>query len=97
VDESVRIINEFRAARNLPPISAELLALDPFVSIDLRLTKALVFGGERRLELFLEGFNITNHINYTPFRNSNMTARDFLVRLSARDARQLQWGARFAF
>jgi hypothetical protein len=97
VDESLRVINEFRSARGLPPVSADLLKLEPFISVDARATKVVTLGGDQRIELFLEGFNLTNHVNYTPFVNSNMVARDFLVRRSARDARQIQWGVRYAF
>lgn len=98
VDESLRLINELRASRGLPPIAKDLLKLDPYVSVDVRLTKALLLGAERRLDLFLEAYNLTNHTNFQPFTiNGNMIAPDFLFRNSARDPRQIQWGTRYVF
>ena len=92
------MINELRASRGLAPISSDLLNLDPYVSVDMRLTRALLLGVERRLELFLEAYNLTNHTNFQPFTiNGNIIAGDFLIRNSARDPRQIQWGARFVF
>jgi hypothetical protein len=96
VDESLQIINDLRASRGLPPIDPALLDLDMFVSIDMRLTKDINFGGSRRLQLFLEGYNLTNHVKYQPFTiNTNIISSSFLIRNSARDGRQAQWGARF--
>ena len=98
VDESLQIINELRASRGLPPLDRALLDLDMFISIDVRLTKDINFGGSRRLQLFLEGYNLTNHVNYQPFTiNTNVISSSFLIRNSARDGRQAQWGARFVF
>ena len=50
----------------------------------------------------IEGFNLTNHVNYrAPFEGAagaaNMNAPSFLVRTAARDARQIQWGVRYVF
>ncbi len=96
--ESLAIINELRAARSLPPITESLLDLDPFLSVDLRVMKVLPLKADSRIELFLEAYNVTNHVNFQPFTvNPNIIARDFLLRNSARDARQLQWGGRYAF
>ena len=98
VDESLQIINDLRASRGLQPIARELLKLDPFVSVDTRITKALRLGGNRRLDLFLESFNLTNHVNFQPFTiNANIISSSFLIRNSARDGRQMQWGARYVF
>jgi hypothetical protein len=98
VDESFRLINELRASRGLPPIAEDLLTPDPYVSVDARLTKALMFGTERRLDLFLEAYNLTNHTNFQPFTiNGNIIAGDFLFRNSARDPSQIEWGVRYAF
>lgn len=59
--------------------------------------------GSRRLELLIEGFNLTNRVNYRPPAGNPaeggaaLIAPAFLVRTSARDARQIQWGARYLF
>jgi hypothetical protein len=98
VDESLRIINDFRAEHGLPPIDRELLNLDPFITLDARVTKSIDLGENKRLDLLIEGFNLTNHVNYQPFTiNGTMISPDFLIRNSARDARQFQWGVRFYF
>jgi len=65
--------------------------------------KSLPIGRDRRLELLIEGFNVTNHVNLRPpagnppGAGAPMNAPAFLVRTSARDARQIQWGVRFTF
>jgi hypothetical protein len=103
VDQSLTAINVFRSLRGLAPIDRSLLALDPYRSLDVRLAKSLPIGREQRLELLIEGFNITNHVNFRPpFGNppgsgAPMHASAFLIRATAYDARQLQRGIRFAF
>lgn len=97
VDESLRIINELRATRNLAPISAAALKLDPFVALDLRLTKELSLGQDRRIELFLEGYNVLNRVNFAGGGNGSIISPALLVRNAARDPRQVQLGARVAF
>ena len=103
VDGSLDAINAFRAARGLASIDRSLLALDPYRSLDLRLTKSLSIGREGRLELLIEGFNVTNHVNLkpptggAPGSGNPMNAAAFLVRTAARDARQVQWGLRYRF
>lgn len=97
-EPSVAIINALRASRNLSGIERTLLDLDPFVTVDLRVTKEVALGAQRRLDLFVEGFNLTNHVNFEPYTvNPNIISRDFLIRRSARDARQIQWGVRYVF
>jgi Carboxypeptidase regulatory-like domain len=96
VEEELRIINEYRALLRLPPIDASLLELKMTRGLDLRLTKAVSLGGDRRLELFLEMFNVPNFVDLTG-GNNNMNVTAFLVRTGARDPRQLQWGARYTF
>ncbi len=51
----LEIINTLRASLNLPPIPASLLDLDPFISIDGRVTKVIRLGATRRVDLFFEG------------------------------------------
>jgi hypothetical protein len=96
VEESLATINVLRASRNLPALNEALLRLDAYRSLDLRLTKAIAFGGGRRLQLLLEAFNVTNHVNFrAPL--GNISAQSFLVRTVARDARQIQWGLHYTF
>src|SRR5262245_8496423 len=92
------LINEFRASRLLPPTDPALLQLDPYRALDFRATKTMLVREGRRLELILEAFNVTNFINRNPVLViHNMTSPQFLERTAARDARQIQWGARFVF
>ena len=96
VAESLRIINELRATRNLAPISADLLKLDPFISLDLRLTKDVAVSHGSRVEMFLETYNTLNRVNYSGY-NGSIVSSSLLIRNAARDPRQVQLGARFAF
>ena len=74
----------------------DLLKPDPIIGLDVRLTKAFSLGGNRRIEAFLEAYNATNYTTLTG-GSGNMSLATFLIRTGARDARQVQWGARFSF
>ena len=90
------IIKAFRASRNLGAVDASLLELDPVIVLDVRLTKAIPLSGNRRFEIFLESYNLTNHT--TKYGGTGtMTSASFLIKTSALDARQTQWGGRFVF
>jgi len=95
VAAQLALINAFRATRNQAPVSADLLKPDPIVDLDARLTKVIPLGN-RRFEVFLEGYNITNYTTLTG-GSGNMSLSTFLIRTGARDARQIQWGARYTF
>jgi hypothetical protein len=83
-------------ARPQPAITADLMAIDPVIDLDLRMTKVFPLSNHRRFEIFLETYNLTNHTTLYG-GSSNMTSASFLIRTSALDARQTQWGAPFAF
>jgi hypothetical protein len=53
-------------------------------------------GSGRRIELFAEAFNLTNFVNVTGGAG-NIRLATFNVPTGAQDARQMQWGARYAF
>jgi hypothetical protein len=98
VQDALRLINTFRASLALPPVDANLLRLNPYRTLDLRLTKAVSIRGARRIELLIEAFNITNQVNYIPtVIVRSMNSPLFLKFLGARDPRQFQWGARVVF
>lgn len=97
VDESLAIINAVRAARNLVPITRDHLKLDPFVALDLRATKEFSLGSGRQLEMFLEGYNILNRVNFAGGGNGSIISPALLIRNAARDPRQVQLGARVSF
>jgi len=92
----VAIINAFRTGRGLAAINADLIGIDPVIDLDIRLTKSLQLPDRRRLEFFLESYNLTNHTTLYG-GNSTMVSSSFGIRTSALDARQTQWGARFVF
>jgi hypothetical protein len=90
------LINAFRQSINLPAIDASRLGLFTYFTLDMRATKAFPFADHHRVEVFLEAFNLTNHVNLSGY-NSNMNTLSFLIPTSARPARQIQWGARYSF
>jgi hypothetical protein len=96
VSSQLAQINAFRTSRGLGSVDASLLKIDPVIDLDVRLTKVIPLSGSRRLEVFLESYNLTNHT--TKYGGTgNMSSSSFLIRTSALDARQTQWGARFVF
>ena len=54
-------------------------------------------GGSRHADLFIESYNLTNHVNFNPNVTANMNSTSFLSRTTAGDGRQMQWGIRFGF
>jgi len=96
VEHDLEVINAFRASRNLPPIDASLLKLEPNITFEMRMTKALALRDGHRLELFLEAYNLTNYASLGGV-SGNMSSRAFLERTTASPARQIQWGARYMF
>lgn len=96
VDEQLRVINEFRAARGLAPFDKDRLKLYPFRAIDLRATKSVSISDTRRLEVFLEAFNVTNFVSQMGGA-TNIRLATFGIPTAAAAARQVQWGARFTF
>jgi hypothetical protein len=96
VATQLAIINGFRASRGLAPIDASLLNLDTYLSVDARVTRPIRINRTQRLDLFIEAYNLTNHDNFTG-ANTNIVSPSFLVRNTAGDPRQIQWGLRYAF
>ena len=75
--------------------------LPAYVTLDLRLTRMLELGRARKVELIVEGFNLTNRLNPTnvnrtwgPNATPNAT---FNTVTGAETARQFQLAARFSF
>ena len=96
-EANLTIINAYRQSRNLVPITMEQLtrtARDRVV--DLRATKQFSLGSSGRFAVFLEAYNLFNTVN---FENPSgvITSGSFATYTTARDARQVQWGARLQF
>ena len=66
------------------------------MSSTLRATKQFAVGAAGRIDVFLEAYNLFNTVN---FENPSgvITSGSFATYTTARDARQIQWGARFQF
>ena len=92
----LELINAFRRSINLQAVDASRLDLFPYFTLDMRATKAFPFADRQRIEVFLETFNLTNHVNLSNY-NGNMNTNSFLIASSARPARQVQWGLRYSF
>jgi carboxypeptidase family protein/TonB-dependent receptor-like protein len=96
VVSQLALINAFRTTHGQSAVDASLLKIDPVVDLDVRLTKVIPMPNGRRFEIFLESYNLTNHT--TKYGGTgNMSSSSFLIRTSALDARQTQWGGRFVF
>lgn len=91
------IINAFRASRGLKAITMDQLTLGSGEKVvDMRATKQFRLGQTTALDVFLEAYNLFNHVNYAN-PSGVLTSGSFAVRTAANDARQIQWGARLRF
>ncbi len=96
-DGNLAIINAFRQSRNLSPITMEQLARTSGDRlVDLRATKQFALGSRVRFDVFLESYNLFNTVNYEN-PSGVITSGSFAAYTTARDARQIQWGARIQF
>ena len=76
----------------------------PFISLNLRISREIAIGGERRLGLLVEGFNLTNHVNVLT-RNTNFgpgaypasPAPTYRQVTGVGESRSFQLGARLRF
>jgi hypothetical protein len=96
-EANLAIINGFRQSRGLAPITMEQLTRTSADRVvDLRATKQFSVGGAGRIAVFLEAYNLFNTVN---FENPSgvITSGSFATYTTARDARQIQWGARVQF
>ena len=59
-------IDACRWACQVPSIYRSLLTLEPYRTLGVGLTKSLPMGRDLRLELLVEWFTITNHVNFSP-------------------------------
>jgi hypothetical protein len=75
--------------------------LPSYVTVDLRINRSIPMGGNKRLEVIVEGFNLTNRLNPTNVNRTwgpNATPNaNFNTPTGAETARQFQLAARFAF
>lgn len=96
-DGNLAIINAFRQSRNLAPITMDQLTRTSGDKVvDVRTTKQFTVGTKTRFEVFLEAYNVLNAVNYEN-PSGVITSGSFATYTTARDARQIQWGARIQF
>ena len=65
-------------------------------NLDLRAEKSFRVSSALDASLLLEGFNVTNFVNWVN-GTGNMRSSTFLVSRPGGTARQIQWGARYSF
>jgi hypothetical protein len=96
-EANLDIINGFRQSRNLAPITMDQLTRTSADKVvDLRATKQFQIAPRARVDVFLEAYNLLNSVNYEN-PSGTITSGSFAAYITARDARQIQWGARFQF
>ncbi len=94
---NLAIIDGFRQSRNLAPITMEQLTQTSRDRVvDLRATKQFSVGAGSRIDVFLEAYNLLNTVNFEN-PSGSISSGSFATYTTARDARQIQWGARFQF
>ena len=96
-ETNLAIVNAFRQSRTLAPITMEQLSRTSADRlVDLRATKQFKIRSRTRVEVFLEAYNLLNGVNYEN-PSGVITSGSFTSYTTARDARQIQWGARIQF
>jgi hypothetical protein len=96
VATQLALMNAYRATLGLAPATLDMLNLYSTKSVDVRLTKQVDLHEGRRMQLYLEGFNVLNNVNWNN-GSGNMRSATFLVATPGGTARQIQWGGRFSF
>lgn len=94
-------INAFRTSRGLAAVSQSAIACPGFANVDLRLSKFFQLGGQRRIELIGQLFNISDRANFeTPTGNPGSTIFGQVAALRANinaPSRQAELAIRFQF
>jgi hypothetical protein len=93
-DLDLGLVNAWRASLNLAPISA--IDSTRYTSFDLRASKSVRVGGDRRAELVAQLFNVANTVNLSSAGfGTNATAATFGKASRAGAGRQAELGLRF--
>jgi outer membrane receptor protein involved in Fe transport len=94
-------VNTWRAANGRPPIPESQIESTRFNSVDVRVSRSFSLGGDRKLELLAQVFNLLGTDNldapFTGGRVTNALADTFGRILTARARQQAELGVRFAF
>lgn len=87
-------VNAWRAQFGLAPVSEDDIDSTRFSSVDVRASKTIAVGGERKVELMVQVFNLFNTVNFSRLQ-TNSRASTFGVASSASDGRQAELAIRF--
>jgi hypothetical protein len=81
-------VNAYRAARSLPAIPESQIDQNDYNSFDLRVSKAIPFGGNRRVELIGQVFNLFGRDNLLAAWTTNALSNSFGRVLQASNRQQ---------
>ncbi|MGB8590906.1 MAG: TonB-dependent receptor [Candidatus Acidiferrales bacterium] len=96
-------VNAYRATLGLSPITASQINTNPYDSFDLHLSRSFSLGGERRLEVIAQVFNLFGHENLagvsagTSGYDTNAASAGFGTLGSAGNLQQAELAGRFVF
>lgn len=93
-------VNAYRSANGLAPVSEDQIDTNEQNAVNLRLGKSLNLGGNRRLELIAQVFNLFGRDNLLPVGGGwveNALSNSFGRILSAQNDRQAELAIRIAF
>ena len=100
-DLNLGTVNAYRALQGLAPIAASQIETDRYSSVDVRFAKAIRVGGQTRLELIAQVFNVlgTDNLN-APFSGGQVTSAvssSFGQILTAKNRQQAELAVRLAW
>jgi hypothetical protein len=93
-------VNAWRAENKLAPVSEDQIDKDNYNRLDIRASKAIVFGGRRRLELIGQLFNLfgTDNLGGVGSAQVSSALSDSFGRiLTAQPRQQAELAVRFAW
>jgi hypothetical protein len=95
---NLEAVNAYRQSRGRAPIPESAIGSSRINIVDLRVSKAIRFGGDRKLDLIAQAFNLFNTKNlqaqFGSGRQGNALSPSFGQILSARPATQVELAAR---
>jgi len=90
-------VNAYRAANGLALISASQIDTNKYNSLDMRVSKSFALGGNRRLELIGQVFNVFGTDNLQADWVTNALSNAFGRSLQAFNRQQAELAVRYAF
>lgn len=93
----LEVVNVYRVAQGQPALSENDIDDSSFSSFDIRANKQFAVGGNKRLELIAQVFNVFNRVNLIPGYIENARSASFGRILTAGDGTQAELGVRFVW